>query len=185
MPQKRAVPVVIDSRHGIPGCQPGDAVVRLDRVTQAQCRTRHEDMTHLFCPEVVFRHIGKAPKRPQSARRRDTPSRFFDHFAIQCLQGAFARVDTAAGQLKLRLRRALESQQNGRSSRQNRVGAGAQRIAPFGVGRCANPSDRVPPFQFLRAILYRRDMPMTGTKGNPNDTRFATRVGRYRPAIPT
>ncbi len=160
-------------------------MIGLNGIAEAHDWSRDEDVADFFSPEVVFGHEGEPPKRAQPPGRSNQLPRFLINFAMQGLHGAFARIDTAAGQLKLARRRILQGQQKRCTSRQDRIGAGSDCILASGVGLLTKSPDHVPPFQFLLAALYTRDMPITGAKGNPNDTRFATRVGRYCPAIPT
>jgi len=56
-------------------------------------------MAQLFCPQIVFRHEGKPTESPQPTRVCDAPTDFFHHFAVQCLQGGFTRINATAGQL--------------------------------------------------------------------------------------
>jgi hypothetical protein len=73
------------------------------RLADAQHRARQIDSADLFCPEIVFRHEGEAAKSTQPPDTRDMIAGFLHHLAMQGGNRMLALVDTAAGQLILRL----------------------------------------------------------------------------------
>ncbi len=98
------------TRRGVWG-QQAHVVSRLRWWAKSPHRVRRIDDADLLCPEVVFRHEGKAPKSAQPPGCSDPPAGFFKHFAMQCRQGGFTGIDTATGQLDLWLRFGLMGQQ--------------------------------------------------------------------------
>lgn len=90
---------------------------------------RQIDVTDLFGPKIVFRHIGEPPERPKPARPCQTPAGFFERLAMKGGQGRFSRVDPAAWKLKFGDRLGLMGQQDIRPSQKDRIGPGPLRIA--------------------------------------------------------
>ena len=61
------------------------------------------DVTKFFRPEIVFRHVGEASKRPQSPYDLHGPTGFLQHFAVQRGNNVLAGVDPTTWQLKFRI----------------------------------------------------------------------------------
>ena len=138
-------------------------MIGFDRRSNRADGVRDVNMAQLFGPEVVFRHKNKASEGAQPPGSGDAPANLFDHLAVQGLERAFARIDTAAGQLDVRFRTHLAGQQNLPAPRQDRIGTGPQGIAARALGELADSGDQnAGPFQFLPLRLYRRDMPTQG-----------------------
>ncbi len=69
-------------------------------------------MANLLGPQVVLRHECISAERPDASQRPDAPAGFFGNLAVERRDGAFARVDATAGQLKLRFGIVLKGEQD-------------------------------------------------------------------------
>jgi len=95
----------------------------------------------LFRPEVVFRHVGEPPERPQTPGHGDLPAGFLEHFAVERGDRMFAPVDPAARQLQLGHRLGLMRRKDVVAPQQDGIDARPAGIAPPGFGRFAEASD--------------------------------------------
>lgn len=87
-------------------------------------------MTHLFCPEIVLRHVGEPAIDAEFARPRNSPPGLLKHLAIKSGKGLFAAVDPSAGKLEFSDRSFLMRQEDPTGTRQNGIYAGPDPISP-------------------------------------------------------
>lgn len=108
------------------------AVFRRGAATQPQAGGI--DVALLLRVKPVFGHERKAVKHAQTSGRSDGVAGFFKNFAVQGAQGAFTRIDTAPGQLKLGIGPFLEGRQNAVAGIDNHIDTGPRSV-PRGAVR--------------------------------------------------
>jgi hypothetical protein len=113
----------------------------LGRRAQPQHRAGQVDRAQLFRPAVVFRHVGKAPERPQPAVDGDLPAGLFEHLAVQRGDRVFAGVDAAAGQLELGRRFGLMRDQDLGAPPQHGIDPGSEAVSLAGLHGLAETAD--------------------------------------------
>ena len=119
------------------------------------------DVAQFFRVHVIVRHIDETPESAYFTGVCDAPAGFLEHFAVQRLEGAFARINSATGQLVFEMRRALVGQQKSPCAGQNCVNTGAVDIPLADYRIVAIPFDhRLPPWTAHLPRLYSRDMPI-------------------------
>ena len=103
-------------------------MITFDRWPDLQSWAGQIDVTYFLRPEVVVGHENKATKPPDEPRHGNVPTRLFIDLSVKCLNGRFARIDPAAGELELLMDARLKSYEQPAVARQNRVGTGPDTI---------------------------------------------------------
>lgn len=125
------------------------------------------DDAEFFSPEIVFRHVGKAPKRSEALWPCNAPSRFLDYLSIEGLQGGLARIDTATGKLIFRHRLGLMRHKHAAVAHQHCIYTVSQPIADIAFRHLAKSSDHASLLSLGLSRRHGRDMREPVTKGKP------------------
>lgn len=148
------------------GRKPDGGMAGFGGWTKKAQRSGEPDVTELFGPEIVFRHVGETTEGAQPAGGRDAPAGLFADLAMQRAQDRLARVDPAARQLELGFRLGLVGHQNRSAAQQNRIDTTTQAIAPPvltwltesadhpGFRACLPAVQRIAPLAGPRSIIY-------------------------------
>lgn len=121
--------------------QPNRFVCGFRRHPHACDRARNEDVADLFRPDVIFRHEHKPPENAHLSGSRDMPAGFLEHFAMQCRDRRFTRIDAATGQLYFWVRFALMRDEELTPVRQQGIRAGTSCVLSAVQRRLSETSD--------------------------------------------